>query len=120
MKRCTYVFLMIISFGFFKLYLNKKAKLIAYQKNDKLIVSEKFSFDIENFINDLGGIKNIRSVNSTINNVIVDLEDTTLVKENLKQTYNIRGINRSAHQLILVFGDNASAIANKLKEELNL
>lgn len=116
MKKSTYIFLCIITCGIYKIHINKKAKQASTKINDELITSHSYDFDINTLMKDLGGEENIQQVSSTLNNVIINLKDVSLINTDLKQKYKISGIHKTNHQLILVFGDTSQKICNDLQK----
>lgn len=119
MKKSMYIFLCIVTLGLFYFWVKSQAKKKSLTYNKDLIVTKDYDFKIEDFIKDLGGENNIKEVDSTMNSVIVKLNDLSLVNSNFKNIYKIKGINKSANSLILLIGDNAKTIAEDLKNLFN-
>lgn len=118
MKKSTYIFLLVITFGLFYFYVKSQAKKQSLTHNDNIIITTKYQFDINDLIKDLGTKSNIKEVSSTINSIIIKLNDTNLVNPQLKDIYKIKGINKTANSLILLIGDNAKTIAEDLKKSI--
>ncbi|WEK82806.1 MAG: hypothetical protein L3I91_01535 [Mycoplasma sp.] len=118
MRKSTYILLNIVSFGLFYLYVKAKANALVHTVNNELTYSQKYSFSINDFLNDLGGKRNIKNVVNTLSSINLELVDINQVIPNLKSKYKIRGISKTSNKLILLFGDNAKQIASDLKQLL--
>lgn len=119
MKKSTYYFLCVITFGLYKVHVNKQAKKRAQQVNTELITSNEYKFKIDDLIHDLGTKSNITKVSYTLNNVIVNLNDVDKINDDLQKKYKINGLYKSAHQLILVFGNQSKKISEDLNKAIN-
>ena len=78
--------------------------------------SKKYKFNINKFVNDLGGVDNIDSVTATLSSLKLELKDTNLVNPDLKSKYKINGLTKSTKSIILVFGDNSKAICDDINK----
>lgn len=116
MNKFSYVLCSILTLGIFNLCIRHKAKNT--KTNDTLSFSTKYNFKIVDFINDLGGVKNIKNVSATLSSVSINLADINLINPDLKNKYKIHGLNKSANNLILIFGDNAKQIAQDIKANI--
>lgn len=114
----TRILLDILTLGILEIVLHKKAKKIANVKNSELTYSKTYKFNINDFINDLGGINNIENVSATISSVKINLKQINLININLQKKYQIKGITKSNNALILIFGDNAKTIAENIEQLL--
>ncbi|MBQ6280211.1 MAG: hypothetical protein IJK72_02010 [Mycoplasma sp.] len=114
----TRVLFDIFTFGIFEIILHAKAKKVANIKNSELTYSKTYKFNINNFINDLGGIDNIENVSSTLSSVKINLKKINLIIADLQKKYQIKGITKSNNVLILIFGDNAKTIAENIEKLL--
>ncbi len=112
------VLLDIITLGIFEIVLYCKAKKIANTKNTELIYSKKYKFDINNFVMDLGDIKNIENVSATLSSVQIVLKNVNLINPSLQKKYEIKGMTKSNNSVILIFGDNAKTIAQDINKLL--
>ena len=110
------VLLDIITLGIFEVYLHSKAKKLSQQVNTELMYSKKYKFNINKFVNDLGGIDNIDSAIATLSSLKLELKDTNLVYPDLKSKYKINGLTKSTKSIILVFGDNSKAICDDINK----
>ena len=110
------VLLDIITLGIFEVYLHSKAKKLSQQVNTELMYSKKYKFNINKFVNDLGGIDNIDSAIATLSSLKLELKDTNLVNPDLKPKYKINGLTKSTKSIILVFGDNSKAICDDINK----
>jgi phosphotransferase system IIB component len=69
-------------------------------------------------INTLGGKRNIVDTSTTISTLKINVRDnSTLTKEKFDK-FKITGFLKNTNQVILVFGDNAQAINEKLIKKL--
>ena len=118
MNLFTRILLDVITLGTFEIYLHNKAKKVANVKNSELTYSKTYGFDINDIINDLGGIDNIENVSATLSSVKINLKNINLVIADLQKKYKIKGITKSNNVLILIFGDNAKAIAENIELSL--
>mgnify|MGYP004447434869 CR=1 FL=1 len=118
MTKAAYIICSILSFGILPLVVRSKAKKASKEVRNELTSSDKIEFDINDFVTALGGKENIVSVEETMTNVIVKLNDVTKVIVDLKEKFNINGVNKTSNSLILVFGDNAKKISLALNNIL--
>ena len=118
MNLFTRILLDVITLCIFEIYLHNKAKNVANVKKTELTYSKICKFNINDFINDLGGINNIENVSSTLSSVKVNLKNINLVITDLQKKYKINGITKSKNVLILIFGDNAKTIAENIEQLL--
>ena len=114
MSKLKRIIIDICTLGIFEIWLRKKAKKCANQTNKELIYSSKYNFKINDFINDLGGINNIKNINVVISNIKIELIDPNKFNENIKNKYGIKGISKTNNNLIIVIGDNAKAIVDDI------
>ena len=118
MTKAAYIICSILSFGILPLVVRSKAKKAAKEVRSQLTSSDKIDFDLNEFVTSLGGKENIISVEATLTNVIIKLNDVTKVISNLKEKFKINGVNKTSNSLILVFGDNAKKISLALNNIL--
>ena len=111
MTKAAYIICSILSFGILPLVVRSKAKKAAKEVRTELTTSDQIDIDLNAFLIALGNKENIASVEATLTNVIVKLNDMSKVDEQLKEKFKINGINKTSNSLILVFGDNAKKIA---------
>lgn len=120
MNKFTWIFLNIITFGILRLVATKKAKRISSQINQELIKSEKLPFDLDQFINILGGLENIQTTQATLNMIKIDVVDKTKVNQDqIKSRLKINGIMWASHDLSLVCGDYASSLSEQINQLKN-
>ncbi|QMT98392.1 PTS sugar transporter subunit IIA [Mycoplasma tullyi] len=120
MNKFTWIFLNIITFGILKLVATKKAKRISSQINQELIKSEKIPFDLNEFINILGGIDNIQTTTATLNTIKINVADKTKVNQDqIKNRLKINGMMWASHDLSLVCGDYASSLSDQINQLKN-
>ena len=104
----------ICTLGIFEIVLHQKAKKVSQQVNTRLMYSKKYKFNINKFVDDVGGIDNIVSASSTLSSLRLELKDINLVNPDLKLKYQINGLTKSSKSIILVFGDNSKAICDDI------
>ncbi|AAP56894.1 putative PTS system glucose-specific enzyme IIB PtsG [Mycoplasmoides gallisepticum CA06_2006.052-5-2P] len=120
MNKFTWIFLNIITFGILRLVATKKAKRISSQINQELIKSEKLPFDLDQFINILGGLENIQTTQATLNMIKINVVDKTKVNQDqIKSRLKINGIMWASHDLSLVCGDYASSLSEQINQLKN-
>lgn len=110
------VLLDIITLGLFEIYIHSKAKMVSKQVNTELMYSKNYKFNINNFVDDVGGINNITSATATLSSLRLGLKDVNLINPDLKSKYKINGLTKSTNAIILVFGDNSKAICNDINK----
>lgn len=117
MKSTTKVKLFyIFTFGIGYLYAKKKAKKVAENTNDKIIVSKKIDFDIGKLITALGGKSNIIEINSTISNLKVKLANIDKANINDIKKLGAVGTLKNIDVLTILFGDNSQYVAELLQK----
>ena len=104
----------IFTLGILEVILHQKAKKVSQQVNTQLMYSKKYKFNIDKFVDDVGGIDNIVSASSTLSSLRLELKDINLVNPDLKSKYKINGLTKSSKSIILVFGDNSKAICDDI------
>jgi phosphotransferase system IIB component len=75
-------------------------------------------FEIDDFIDVLGGKQNIINSSTTVSTLKVNLKDASFLNKESFVKFKITGFMKNANQIILVFGDNAKAIDNILVKKL--
>ena len=110
------VLLDVITLGLFEIYVHSKAKKVSQQVNTELMYSKVYKFNINKFIEDVGGINNITSSTATLSSLRLGLKDVNLVNHDLKSKYKINGLTKSTNSIILVFGDNSKAICDDINK----
>ena len=110
------VLLDVITLGLFEIYVHSKAKKVSQQVNTELMYSKVYKFNINKFVEDVGGINNITSSTATLSSLKLGLKDVNLVNHDLKSKYKINGLTKSTNSIILVFGDNSKAICDDINK----
>lgn len=110
------VLLDVITLGLFEIYVHSKAKKVSQQVNTELMYSKVYKFNINKFVEDVGGINNITSSTATLSSLRLGLKDVNLVNHDLKSKYKINGLTKSTNSIILVFGDNSKAICDDINK----
>lgn len=113
--RTKTILLYIFTFGIAYAIAKSKAKKIAKTVNTTLKVNTEINFDINQLIKDLGTKENIESVSSTLNCLIVNLKDKTIINVDDFKKYNLKGMYFAGNKLNMLFGD----ISKHLEELLN-
>ena len=111
MTKAAYIICSILSFGILPLVVRSKAKKASQEVRTELTSSDVIDFDINDFLVSLGNKENVVSIDSTLTNVIIKINDMNQVEADLKEKYKIKGVNKTSNSLILVFGDNARKIS---------
>ncbi|MDC4163031.1 PTS sugar transporter subunit IIA [Mycoplasma bradburyae] len=121
MNRHTWIFLNIITLGILKLVATKRAKKISSKVNHELIKSDKLPFSLNDFIEILGKIENIKSSESTLNMIKINVEDKSKVdQDKLKNKLKFKGIMWANTNLSLVCGDYASSLSEQINAKIKL
>lgn len=110
------VLLDVITLGLFEIYVHSKAKKVSQQVNTELMYSKVYKFNINKFVEDVGGINNITSSTATLSSLRLGLKNVNLVNHDLKSKYKINGLTKSTSSIILVFGDNSKAICDDINK----
>lgn len=107
----------IFTFGILYVVLKNKAKKTALVFNDELRVSTKIPFNVDKFINALGGKPNILQTSSTISSIKINVSDRSKVNEADIKALKPKGYMWDANQnLTLIFGDFVQALETAIKE----
>jgi PTS system D-glucosamine-specific IIC component len=104
----------ILTFGIAYFFIKRKARKLASIQSNELKYNDKIKFNINNFVNKLGGKQNIVSSTSTINSLKLVLKDASNVKKENLDKFGIHGFMKNNNTLTLIFGDNAIAIKEAL------
>ncbi len=114
MKKTKYILLSILTLGIFNVVTKKKARKLAINVNDKLVVSKTTNVNINQLIEDLGGKCNIIKVNSTISTFKVTVVDPDKVINEIKNKYGFKGMIKSKKVFTFLSGDDSYAIATAI------
>lgn len=117
MKKIKWILLNIFTFGALYFFAKRKAKSIATNVNDNLTYSTKINFNIDELINDLGGIDNITDSNATLSSLKVNVKNISIVNKSKFIKLGAKGAMINNNQVIILFGDNSIAINNELKQK---
>jgi phosphotransferase system IIB component len=98
----------------------KRAKKLSKNVKSNLTVSEKITFPVEEIIKSLGSKDNIKNISSTLSSVNILLEDISKVETKDLKKYGIKGVLKNANKLTLIFGNNASAVENAVRNVINI
>ncbi len=117
--RTKTILLYVFTFGIAYAVAKSKAKKLANNANKELKVTYNFDFELADLVNDLGTKENIIDVNSTLNCLIVNLKDKTIVDPETLKKYNPKGMYFAGNKLNLLFGDNSKHIQECLEKFIN-
>lgn len=119
MKRETKLKLFYIyTFGIGYYIAKKKAKQRSKTINNNIKVMRHLDFNIEDLILALGGINNIKNVNSTISNLKVCLNNIENINIDLIKKLGAIGTIKNLDSITILFGDNSQYIAELLNQKL--
>lgn len=114
MKKAKYIFLSIITFGIFNILTKKKAKKLAVNVNDELVVCKTTNVDVNQLVEDLGGISNIVKADYTISTFKVTVIDPDKVNNEIKDKYGFKGTIKSKKVITYLSGDDSQTIATAI------
>ncbi|AWX42519.1 PTS system IIB component [Metamycoplasma cloacale] len=114
--KALYIFLIIITLGFILLHWRKyKQQSI---KNE-LSVEEKIPFDMNDFLDYLGGIENINNVSSSHKIVKIEFKQrSAILAKELQELNGISGITFQRASISLVVGNCAKYLEQQLLKEI--
>ncbi|MDR0341394.1 MAG: PTS transporter subunit EIIB [Mycoplasmataceae bacterium] len=118
MKKFAYYLSYIFSFGLVYFYYRSKAKSNVLTYKNKLTVSEKIDFDLNDLVNAVGGKENIVSINAELSTLKFVLKKASEISKEDFNMINVYGFIKNNNNLTLVTGDNAQAIAQAINENI--
>lgn len=110
----------VATLGLLHVITKKRAKKLSKNVKSNLTVSEKITFPVEEIIKSLGSKDNIKNISSTLSSVNILLEDISKVETKDLKKYGIKGVLKNANKLTLIFGNNASAVENAVRNVINI
>ncbi len=113
MKKTTWYY--ICTFGIGYLIAKKKAKKKATEVNKELTVSEKVPFEVQKFIDAIGGKENYIENTATINSIKIKVKDVNKVNKEEIKKIGAKGIMVGQDNITCLFGD----YSKKLSELIN-
>jgi phosphotransferase system IIB component len=119
MKKFKWILLNILTLGILYFYAKHKAKGISTNVNSNLVYSTKVNFNINELVDNLGGIDNITDSSSTLSSLKVSVKDTNIVDKSKFIKLGAKGAMVNSNQVIILFGDNSIAIDNQLKQKIH-
>jgi phosphotransferase system IIB component len=100
------------------LYAKHKAKQQLTTTNTNLTYATKISFNIDELIDNLGGIDNIIDSSATISSLKIILKNVNVINKDNISKLGAKGIMINNKQVIILFGDIAMTIDKLLKQKL--
>jgi phosphotransferase system IIB component len=91
-----------------------RAKKTATTINDKLTVSTKINFDVQELINVCGGKQNIVSCSATISSVTIVFKQDLNFQKEMFAKFKIRGLIKASDRITILFGDSSLLIAEQI------
>ncbi|MBG0731065.1 PTS transporter subunit EIIB [Mycoplasma sp. 'Moose RK'] len=111
-SKVVYLFLQIITFGFFGKLISKKLN----KTRSDFQYSVKLDFEIEKLINLLGGKKNIENSSYKISRLIIKLRTTeNLDFEKIKQLKGVSGVVVDFQTVNLIVGSRSKVICEAIE-----
>lgn len=108
----------IFTFGIGYLVAKQKVKKIKNVENNLTTVSIISDNDLKKLVNLLGGINNIETVESTLNNVKVTLKQVNNINQTEIKKLGAAGSFISQNKITILFGDKSLSMAKKIQEEI--
>lgn len=102
-----------------KTYNDQEKNTSNNQSTSSFKVSNKLGFDINDLINGLGGMKNIKSVEASLSSLKVTINNKELINQDLIKSLGAKGLMVSAQKVSIIFGDNANAIKEAMIKVIN-
>jgi phosphotransferase system IIB component len=115
MKKSTYIFLIIITFGIFYFYVRNKAKKTS-EVNTKLKYSNVSTFDINELIQKLGDKTNIISSSFTLSTLKIKVKDIKLINKEEFKNFKFKGLMINNDIVIIICGDNAKMLSEQINQ----
>lgn len=120
MKKLKIILSYIFTFGIVYFVLKNKAKKRAKNFNNELTISTKLPFRLDNFLNEIGGINNIKSLSSTINTIKIQLNDKSKFNENALKVVKAKGVMWGSNDtLTIILGDFSIELEKQIKNLMN-
>lgn len=117
LKQIWYWTIKIVTFnGYFT---KKKAQKEAKKVNHQLKVTPETKVDVRKIITSVGGKKNIVSIQTKINSIIIVVQNDQLINKNCWRQLGAKGVLLSPKKITIIFGDDSKAIGNKMKAIIN-
>ncbi|MGL5630230.1 MAG: hypothetical protein ACRDCG_00470 [Mycoplasmoidaceae bacterium] len=85
-------------------YIKRKALKISKEINQDIQVSNEVSIDVNQLINFLGGIDNIKDVRSTITTLKINFINKQIIKQDEIKKIGAKGIIISDNNIVMSFG----------------
>ncbi|MGL4768685.1 MAG: hypothetical protein ACRCW6_00470 [Mycoplasmoidaceae bacterium] len=85
-------------------YIKRKALKISREINQDIQVSNEVSIDVNQLINFLGGIDNIKDVRSTITTLKINFINKQIIKQDEIKEIGAKGIIISDNNIVMSFG----------------
>lgn len=118
-EKFLYIFLQIITLGTIWIYWNHKNK--KYNKQNVLSQDYKINIDLNELIDNLGGSDNINNIENTHNKIKFFYNQYDLIDiDAIKKDKSISGVFINDKFIVLIVGNSAAAITNKIKETYNI
>jgi phosphotransferase system IIB component len=108
----------IITFGILYFYAKHKAKQQLTTTNSDLTYSTKINFNIDELVDNLGGLDNVIDCNATISSLKITIKNINAINKDNITKLGAKGIMINNNQVIILFGDNAMTIDKMLKQKL--
>ena len=108
----------IFTFGIGYLIAKQKVNKIKNIENNLSTESIISNNDLKKLINSLGGINNIETVESTLNNIKVTLKQVNNVNQIEIKKLGATGSFISQNKITILFGDKSLSMSKKLQEEI--
>ncbi len=109
----------ICTFGIGYFYIKNKAKKVAEEQKEEIEVAKEVPFEIQNLLDLLGGLDNVKKTDSTISTFKVELKEVNLVKiDEIKKLGNAKGVMKSGNKVSIVFGDYSKTLDSFIKDLL--
>lgn len=120
MKKFKIILIYIFTFGIVYFVLKNKAKKRAKIFNKELTLSTKLPFKLDDFLNEIGGMKNIKSLSSTINTIKIQLDDKNKFSDKALDVVKAKGVMWGANNTVtIILGDFSIELEKQIKNLMN-
>lgn len=115
--KVLYYTLLILTFGLFARTIRKR---IEENTENVLKTSNEIPFNMEIFMNALGGKTNVLATEATISSVKITFKDINLVNKEKVKELSQRGILVSEDKITILFGNYSEALKKAIDQECQL
>lgn len=116
MKNWKIILLCIVTLSIAYWVIKSKAKKASQTKNTTLTISKKIPFALSDFLMAVGGKDNIKNVDATINNLKIELNNSSLLNKESLKALGAKGILKSNDVWTIIFGDFSLELKEAIKK----